>query len=148
MLTTPSVARASVIPPCRPEVSMASRSISDCRDRVLAEFQQNAAGSGGMHKDVEMSARAYLDFVRDKAHTFPLQLFEGIGDIVDVDGYMMQPLPTLGDKFGDHGIVRRRLEQFETAFPHGDHGSTHLLMLHDLFTDHMHAELLVKFAAL
>ena len=55
----------------------------------MAEFQQNASGGGRMYEDVEMSSGANFDFVGDEAHTFALQFFERVGDIVDVDGYMM-----------------------------------------------------------
>src|SRR5579872_6488296 len=82
--------RARVMPPWRPEVSTASSSMSDGADRVLAEFQQHSAGGRGMHKDVEMSAGADLDLVGDEAHAACLKIFEGGGNIVHMNGYVVQ----------------------------------------------------------
>src|SRR5947209_20610225 len=95
-----------------------------------------------MYEDVEMSSGANFDFVGDEAHTFALQFFERVGDIVDVDGYMMQPLAALRDRLAEHGMVRRGFGQFEAAFPYREHGSTPLPVLSRLFADSLPAELL------
>src|SRR5438105_5459091 len=102
MSTRSPMPRPSVMPPCRPEVSMASSSISDRGDRVLAEFEQDASRGGRVHKDIEMSTGAYLDFIGNEAHAFAFQLFESIRDIVHVDCHVMQSLAAFRNEFCDY----------------------------------------------
>src|SRR5437868_7960605 len=148
MISTWSAApRASVMPPCRPEVSTASSSMSDRRDRILTEFQQYTSGRRRMDEDVKMPAGADLDLVRNEAHAFALQLFKCCRDVVYMDRHMMQPLATLGDELGNHGILGSSLEKFQAAFARGHERSSNFLVLDDFLANNFHAKLLVKLAS-
>src|SRR5689334_636080 len=96
--------RASVMPPCLPEVSTASRSMSDRGDRILAEFEQHASGSGRMYEDVQVPASADFDFVGDEPHALALEVLESCGDVVHVDRDVMEAFAALRNEFIDNGI--------------------------------------------
>ena len=52
--------------------------------RIFHQFQQHAAGAGGVHKDVQVPARADLDFVGDKASAAGFQALDGGGKVIDM----------------------------------------------------------------
>src|SRR5690242_7415492 len=97
--------RARVMPPCLPEVSTASSSMSDRGDRILTEFEQNTSGRGWMHENIKVSACPDLDLIRDEAHALALQIFESCGDVVHVDGNMMETFAALGYELIDYRIL-------------------------------------------
>src|ERR1022692_4559279 len=61
--------RHSAMLPLRPEVSTETISISEAHRSVFHQFQQHASRAGRVNENVEMSARANLDLVRDQARS-------------------------------------------------------------------------------
>src|SRR5215471_7046318 len=140
--------RARVTPPCLPEVSTASSSMSDRRDGILAEFEQHATGRRGMHENVKVAAGADFDLVRDKAHAFTLQLFEGCRDVVHVDGNVMESFAALRDEFVDNRIFGGSFQKFQPAFARRHHRSANFFVLDHFLAYDLHAKFLVKLASL
>ena len=52
-----------------------------------------------MHKNVSMSARAYLDLLRNKAHAIFLQALDRSLQVRHAQRDVVQSLATLGDEF-------------------------------------------------
>src|SRR5581483_1493948 len=79
-----------------------------------------------MDENVAVSARAGFDLVGNEAYAVFLQPFHGGGEIGDAERYVMQSLAAFGDEFGDGGIFRSGLQEFQAALAHGNHDQAHL----------------------
>src|ERR1700686_3605809 len=110
--------------PCLPEVSTPRISIDR---RLIAgshQFNQHAGTPGGMNKYVAVATSPDLDFLGDESCAAGFQSLDSSLQIGDANRDMVKTLAALGDKFGNHRIIRSRFEKFQPGFADRNHYDT------------------------
>jgi len=85
------------------------------------QFQQDAAGAGGMHKHIAIAFRAKTNFIRYQPPSRGLQTLHGRFQILDSDSDMVQSWPSTRKKLRNRRIRPHRFQQFNARIAHRQH---------------------------
>jgi hypothetical protein len=115
---------------------------------IFADFEEDATGAGGVDEEIKVAAGADLDVFGDKADALGFEGFKCGGDVVDVEGDVVEPLAAFGEEAADGRVGAGGLDELDAGVAGGDHGGADVLVLDGFFVDDVEAEGLVKFAGL
>jgi hypothetical protein len=99
-------------------------------------------------EEVEVAAGSNLNVFGDEACSLGFEGFESGGDVVYVEGDVVEAFAAFGEEAADGGVFRCWFQQLDAGFAYGDHGGADLLLLDGFFVDDGEAEGLVEFAGL
>jgi hypothetical protein len=118
------------------------------RDGVLADFEEDAAGARRVDEEVEVAFGSGLNIFGDEARALGFEDVEGGGDVVDVEGDVVEAFAAFGEETADGRVGGGGLEELDAGVAGGDEGGADLLVLDGFFVDDAEAEGLVELAGL
>jgi hypothetical protein len=118
------------------------------RGLVFTNFEEDAAGAGGVDEEVEVAAGSDLDVFGDEAGSLGFEGFESGGDVVDVESDVVEAFTAFGEEAADGGIFGGGFEKLDASFAGGDHGGADVFLLDGFFVNDGEAEGFVELACL
>jgi hypothetical protein len=118
------------------------------RGWVFTYFEEDAVGAGGVDEEVEVAAGSDLNVFGDEAGSLGFEGFEGAGDVVDVEGDVVEAFAAFGEEAADGRVQLGRFEELYAGFACGDHGDADLLLLYGFFVNDGEAKGFVELACL